>query len=710
MKKILLFVFIALFSFANAKDNISFVNEPRIGVLLIYENGFAKVRVKNLGDEVLTNIYVYAISPEISIDTYIETLEIGEETPILVLDIYFNNYYCENDLMVIAEAETESGDYIYDYSANPGSYSNSNYANFYETDSSTYVYFDDFMYGSQFGQYQDLNNNSIVDVGDVINYTYTIYTDFNMGYELIDIVDNNATVTISGNSATGIHYITQEEIDFGYVYNSAYGEAYDSCGIYQNLIFDGEYCSGCPNPNNEYSIVSITPLPPHVISGNVKFNLNDDNCATGINFPRRTVKAITSSLNYRTFTNTDGDFSINIPNINESYTITTLENLSANFTSNPSTRSVNSITNATSVNYNNQNFCISSATSITDLSISFANINDAIPGFTANYMIFYQNNGTTVMNGTVSLSFDGTKLTFNNSTPSPDTVAGSSLEWTFSNLLPFEIRSIPVTFSVFTPPTVVMNDVLTFTAIVNPIADDVTPMNNIKVINQIVVSSFDPNDKTVLEGAYIEESQANEYLTYLTRFQNSGTANATFVIIKEVLDVNLDWTTFTPIAESHNANIEIRNGNELTYTFPNINLPYEEIEPELSNGWMLYKIKLKSNFVVGDIASSSSDIYFDYNPPIITNTVTTQFAPLSVTENFRNNFKIIPNPASSIISISMENLVNSTYEIVSINGKKLTEGTVKNFKPIDISYLNNGFYFITITTENSKLTYKLIKN
>lgn len=710
MKKILLFVFIALFSFANAKDNISSINDPRIGVLLVYEDGLAKVKVKNLGDEILTNIYVYSNSPETYFELYIETLQVEEETPILLVGVSFDYLDCVLFLEAIVEAETETGGVVYDTSADPGSYSNPNYADFYELDEYTYAYFDDYMYGSQSGVYQDLNNNSIVDVGDVINYTYTIYTDFNMGYELTDIVDNNATVTISNNTALGIHYITQEEIDFGYVYNTAFGEGFGSCGQSQFFYFYGQNCSGCPNPNNEFSIIPITPLPPHVINGNVKFNLNNDNCANGINFPRRTVKAITSSLNYRTFNNTNGDYSINIPNSNESYTITTLENLSANFTSNPSTRIVNSIANATSVNYNNQNFCISSTTSINDLSISFTNISDAIPGFTANYIIFYQNNGTTVMNGTVSLSFDGTKLTFNNSAPSPDNVNTSSLEWNFSNLLPFEIRLIPVTFSVFTPPTVVINDVLTFTAIVNPIVSDFTPINNTKVINQIVVSSFDPNDKTVLEGPYIEESQANEYLTYLTRFQNSGTANATFVIIKEILDANLDWTTFTPIAESHSANIEIRNGNELTYTFPNINLPYEEIEPELSNGWMLYKIKLKNNFTLGDIASSSSDIYFDFNPPIITNTVTTQFAPLSTQDNFRNNFKIIPNPASSNVTISMENLVNSTYEIVSINGKKLTEGTVENFKPIDISYLNSGFYFITITTENSKSTYKLIKN
>ncbi len=711
MKKILLILFITLYSNANAKNTIISVNEPRIGVLMVYEDGIAKIKVKNLGDEVLTNINVFSSLPdEVYFDAYLESLQVGEETSAIEVDISFNNQYCTQSFYAIAEAETESGDLISDLSADPGSYSNPNYANFYDLDVPTNVYFFDFMYGSQSGEYQDLNNNSIVDVGDVINYTYTIYTDFNMGYELLGITDNNASVTISGNTATGIHFITQEEIDFGYVYNTATGEGLDYCGENHYIYFNGEICSGCPNPNNEYSTIPITPLPPHKISGNVKFNLNNNNCASGINFPRRTVRALTSNFNYRTFTDTNGNFSINIPNINESYTITTLENLSTNFTSNPPSRFVNSTTSATSVNYVNQNFCISSTTTINDLSIYFTNTNDAIPGFGANYIIFFHNNGTTVMNGTVSLSFDNSKLSFSNATPSPDTVAGSSLEWNFSNLLPFEMRSIPITFSVFTPPTVVINDVLTFTALVNPIAGDINPVDNTKVINQLVVSSFDPNDKTVLEGAFIEESQADEYLTYLTRFQNSGTANATFVTIKETLDANLDWTTFTPIAESHTANIEIKNGNELTYTFPNINLPYEEIEPELSNGWIFYKIKLKNNFAMGDVASSSSDIYFDFNPPIITNTVTTQFAPLSIGENNFNNFKISPNPATNSIMISMENVINAHYEIISVNGKKLTYGKVDHLKPIDISLLNSGFYFIIISTENNKMTYKLIKN
>lgn len=695
----------------NAKNTILSVNDPRIGVLMVYEDGFAKIKVKNLGNEVLTNINIFSSLPdEVYFDANIVSLQVGEESSAIEVDISFNNPYCALSFNAIAEAETESDSLISDLSADPGSFSNPNYADFYELDLPTNIYFNDFMFGWQSGEYEDLNNNSIVDVGDVINYTYIIYTDFNMGYELLTIIDNNASVTISGNTATGIHYITQEEIDFGYVYNTSFGEGIDYCGEYHYIYFNGEICSGCPNPNNEYSIIPITTLPPHIITGNVKFNLNNNNCTSGINFPRRAVRALTNNFNYRTFTDTNGNYSINIPNINESYTITALENLSPLFTSIPSSRIVNSTASATSVNYVNQNFCISSNTTINDLSIYFTNTNDAIPGFGANYIIFFYNNGTTVLNGTVSLTFDNSKLSFSNASPSPDTVAGTSLEWNYSNLLPFELRSIPVSFSVFTPPTVEINDVLSFTAMVNPIASDVTPLDNTKVINQIVVSSFDPNDKTVLEGAFIEESQADEYLTYLTRFQNSGTANATFVIIKETLDANLDWTTFTPIAESHTANIEIKNGNELTYTFPNINLPYEEIEPELSNGWILYKIKLKNNFAMGDVASSSSDIYFDFNPPIITNTVTTQFAPLSIGENNFNNFKITPNPATNSIMISMENVVNAHYEIISVNGKKLTYGKVDHLKPIDISLINSGFYFIIISTENNKMTYKLIKN
>lgn len=703
MKRILLFISLITFSLSFSNESTLLKNfnsnPPQVQLVLNIVQGAVTVKVRNLSDKNIYDVYIES-NDSYNVDFYYNfgNLAPFQETNFIFLDYTINNYNCEIEINAnmfgyyYIDEDEEEEDSIYGFAS-----------------ICCFEYYDN-LWGNQYGTYQDLNENGVVDVGDAINYTYSVFSEFDQGYQLIGINDNNAIVSIENNTATGIHFITQNEIDFGYVYNTAWGIGINSCGEEEEFPFLGIQCNGCPNPNNEFSIISITPLPSHSISGNIKLNLSNDGCATGLNFPRRTIKATTSNLNYRTFTDNVGSYTLNIPNIVETYTLDALENLNADFSSNPTTRTVNSNENAIALNYNNQDFCISVDTDFNDVSILFFNLNEVNPGFAANYQLRYQNNGTTVMNGTITLTFDDSKLQFTSATPVPDSVGASSLTWSYNNLLPFESRMIPVNFLTFVPPIVVAGDSVSFTATINPIADDFTPSNNIRVLNQIAVGSYDPNDKTVLEGAFISEEQVGGYLTYLTRFQNSGTANATFVIIREVLDENLDWSTFTPLAESHDAHIELREGNQLTYTFNDIDLPYEDIEPELSIGFMLYQIKLKPGFALGDTASSSSDIYFDFNPPIFTNVVTTQIAPpMNVNENLKNNFIIYPNPTASNISILMQEVVEAHYEITSITGERLSFGKVENINPIDVSFLSSSLYFISIITENERATFKLIK-
>ena len=238
---------------------------------------------------------------------------------------------------------------------------------------------------------------------------------------------------------------------------------------------------------------------------------------------------------------------------------------------------------------------------------------------------------------------------------------------------------------------------------------DVNTADNTYVLNQFVVNSFDPNDKTVLEGATITAAQATKPLHYITRFQNTGTFAAYTVVLKETLDADLDWNTFEPIGSSHNYRIRIINGNQVTITFDAINLINSSANEPASNGWFAYKIKPKSTFAIGNIATSSADIYFDYNLPITTNSVTTQIAPLSNSEFDKANFSVYPNPANNYFVINSNLTESSSYELVDINGKILTYGIVENKKQVDISSLESGFYFLNIKTQNSKFAYKIVK-
>src|SRR5699024_3623536 len=225
-------------------------------------------------------------------------------------------------------------------------------------------------------------------------------------------------------------------------------------------------------------------------------------------------------------------------------------------------------------------------------------------------------------------------------------------------------------------PTLNADDVLDFSALVMPNSNDYTPNDNQYDLEQIVINAFDPNDKRVLQGETITLDQANEYLDYIIRFQNTGSANATFVRIEDVLDTELDWSTLKMVSASHDYQVNITNTKEVEFLFNNINLPYEAIDEPNSKGYIAYKIKPKATVQIGDVISGNASIYFDYNPPIITNTVFTEVIEnLSVNDfSFDYGLAIHPNPTNDHFKVEKSSNVNiESIRIYNISGKLVKE-------------------------------------
>src|SRR5690606_13526866 len=100
---------------------------------------------------------------------------------------------------------------------------------------------------------------------------------------------------------------------------------------------------------------------------------------------------------------------------------------------------------------------------------------------------------------------------------------------------------------------------------------------------------------------------------------------------------------------SHTGRIEIENQTEVRFIFNNINLPDSTNDEPNSHGYIAFKIKPKINVQVGDVISGVAKIYFDFNPPIITNTVNTEIVEtLSIDEASAETFKLYPNPAKDL--------------------------------------------------------------
>ncbi len=355
------------------------------------------------------------------------------------------------------------------------------------------------------------------------------------------------------------------------------------------------------------------------------------------------------------------------------------------------------------------NFCIVPTVVINDLNISFYPVgNDPRPGFDTAYRIIYKNVGTTQLSGTVTFDFDGSKLNFLNASQAVTTQTTNSLTFDFANLNPFETKTIDLDFNVFVPPVTNIGDFLTTTATITPFTEDYTEDDNMFSLSQIVVGSYDPNDITCLEGDEVLIEDADNYLHYLIRFQNTGTASAINVRVDHVLDDKLDWTTMQLESLSHAGQVNIRNGSEISFVFNNINLPDSTNDEPNSHGFIAFKIKPQENVALGNIIQATAAIYFDFNPPVITNAAATEFVNALSVENFEAaKVTVYPNPTDGILNIV------TTTEIANVaiynHLGQLVLSAVATSK-IDMSSLRQGIYVMTLSDgTGTTYTQKIIK-
>jgi len=276
----------------------------------------------------------------------------------------------------------------------------------------------------------------------------------------------------------------------------------------------------------------------NTFSGKVTLDVNNDSCATSTttvaNFPIQ-LSETNSNTNYHFFTDVNGDYNIETHNITGNFVTQTnlpLYNATPSSYTNVITSNINNITN--------QDFCIIANTTANDVSVSIIPTTQARPGFNTSYQVRYTNYGTTTLNGSVTLNFDNTKVSYLSASTVPSNTTSNTLSWNYTNLSPLETRYVNVDFSIFTPPTVNNGDILTYLTSITPTSGDVTPTNNIFTFNQTTVGSYDPNDIRFLEGALISSSQAADYLNCIIRFQNEGTASAINITVKNTLDAFLD--------------------------------------------------------------------------------------------------------------------------------------------------------------------------
>ena len=453
--------------------------------------------------------------------------------------------------------------------------------------------------------------------------------------------------------------------------------------------------------------ISITEDCLNQVTGTLQYDINNDGCdAADFKIKNLMIQSESVVDTTATFTSVEGEY---VNYVSSNTYVTSLESsLPDYFTVVPQSQTT------VFTDFNNTelvDFCIQANEIVDDLNVMLLPVNLARPGFDATYELIFSNIGTTQLDGSVALTFNDTMLSFISANDAIASQTTNSLTFDFTGLKPFESRTIELEFNVFTPPTVNSDDVLVFTSEILPVNSDITPEDNSYILEQVVVNSYDPNDKRVLQGSTIFEEEKGNYLDYIIRFQNTGTASVINVGIEDVLDAKLDWKTLQPLSSSHDYTVKVTNENKVEFIYENINLLAQSDDEELSQGYIAFRIKPKNDVVVGDIFEGEAAIYFDFNAPIITNTISTEIvAPLSVGQFSNQSVRLFPNPAQNVLHV-VSNQIIDQLTIIDINGRVLN--AVKpsdSIYYIDTSGLVNGVYFLDIQSGIDKSVKRFIKN
>jgi hypothetical protein len=306
----------------------------------------------------------------------------------------------------------------------------------------------------------------------------------------------------------------------------------------------------------------------------------------------------------------------------------------------------------------------------------------------ADGLIYISNSYCTPVSSTVTMNFSP-KYTFSWSYPPPASVVGNTVTWNFSSLSVYNYYAVDpyIQYELSVPGLwLVTGDTVNANFKVTPYTSDVDTSNNYLPLVETVISSYDPNEISVMPAGKIIPCTN---LKYTIEFENTGNDTARNISVLDTLSASLDAHSLKLVSSSAAmvfSMIKDAGYNIARFDFARINLADSSHHGHCT-GTLTFNIRTKPGLSDGTLVSNQAGIYFDDNPAVMTNIVsdTIGMSPVTGPDSLCNGASILLSDATANGTWSRTNTAASV-----INGI--------------VTALSAGIDTVNYTVSNSCLT------
>lgn len=316
-------------------------------------------------------------------------------------------------------------------------------------------------------------------------------------------------------------------------------------------------------------------------------------------------------------------------------------------------------------------------------------------------------------NGIVTMTVSN-RLALTSIAPYPTLISGNVLTWNVTGLSSSAAFSTIYVDGVSTGSVpLTTGDTLHTTVRISPTTGDADSSDNMLVIVDTVLASYDPNYIVVAPSYRIA---SGDELEYTIHFENTGSGPAFNIHVLDTLPDNVDISSYKIVAASHAMFLtklkDFAGHNVLKFEFPDINLP-DSSHHGLCDGFVKFRIKSYTGLPDCDHILNRAGIYFDFNEVVMTNMVDNVVGcNLAVTDTKLpdNNIELFPNPADDVINIKVSGVGYSSYIITNNVGQSVASGEITHAETtINTKHLNPGLYMVTVKGDKEKIMQKFLK-